>query len=180
MRRKKGSSAPCRRERGGVSVLRAGLLSGLLTGVIASFAAAPANAQINMDSGKSAAQIFATTCAACHRSAREIRPTSASFLREHYTAGRSEAAAMAAYLAAVGSDPNAVKQRPRPALGVGPAAQPERTANGDRSKETQAAARRPRRPADSFEVSKLPDADLTETTEAAVPPPPPPLEPIEE
>ncbi len=48
---------------------------------------APARAQSNLDAGKSAAQIFADTCNACHRSPREVRPTSAAFLREHYTTG---------------------------------------------------------------------------------------------
>ena len=37
---------------------------------------APAQAQSNLDAGKSAAQIFADTCNACHRGPREIRPTS--------------------------------------------------------------------------------------------------------
>ena len=40
-------------------------------------AAAPAQAQANLDAGKSPAQIFADTCNACHRSPRELRPTSA-------------------------------------------------------------------------------------------------------
>lgn len=48
---------------------------------------APAQAQSNLDAGKSAAQIFADTCNACHRGPREVRPTSAAFLREHYTTG---------------------------------------------------------------------------------------------
>src|SRR5262249_20236755 len=78
-------------------------------------AAHPARAQANLDAGKSAAQIFADTCNACHRSPREIRLTSAAFLREHYTTGAREAAAMAAYLASVGSDTRAVQQRrPQP------------------------------------------------------------------
>ena len=79
----------------------------------------PALAQSNLDAGKSAAQIFADTCNACHRSAREIKRTSPGFLREHYTTGAREAAAMAAYLSAVGSDPRAVQQRKAPVLGAG-------------------------------------------------------------
>ncbi|MET0878880.1 MAG: hypothetical protein ABWY14_17210, partial [Tardiphaga sp.] len=45
---------------------------------------------------------------------------------EHYTTGAREAAAMAAYVAAVGSDPQAVRQRRPPAMGAGqaPAAAP--------------------------------------------------------
>jgi hypothetical protein len=127
--------------------------------------AGPVHAQINMDSGKSAAQIFAATCNACHRSPREIKPTSARFLLEHYTAGRSEAAAMAAYLAAVGSDANAIRQRARPALGAGRPAPTERaeTNNGDKGQQGP----KTRRPSESIEVGKLSDPALTQTAAAA-------------
>ena len=82
-------------------------------------AATSAQAQSNIDAGKSPAQIFANTCNACHRSARELKPTSAGFLREHYTTSAQEAATMAAYVASVGSDPRAVQQRRPPTLGAG-------------------------------------------------------------
>src|SRR5947209_11990201 len=39
-----------------------------------------AQAQSNLDAGKSPAQIFADTCNACHRSPREVRRTSPAFL----------------------------------------------------------------------------------------------------
>src|SRR5437879_10793915 len=90
-----------------------------------------ARAQANLDRGKSAAQIFADTCNACHRSPREVRPTSAAFLREHYTTGGREAAAMAAYLASVGSDARAVQQRRPPTLGAGQAAPPGAAGQGN-------------------------------------------------
>jgi hypothetical protein len=122
-----------------------------------------ARAQANLDRGKSAAQIFADTCNACHRSPREIRPTSAAFLREHYTTGAQQAAVMAAYLASVGSDSRAVQQRRPPTLGAGQAPSP----GVDESKgaDNQAAppgsgptagAVRPRRPSESVEVGNLP------------------------
>src|SRR5215470_1728759 len=63
-----------------------------------------ADAQGNIDAGKTPAQIFGDTCAGCHRSARELRRASASFLRSHYTAGSDEASAMANYLAGVGGN----------------------------------------------------------------------------
>ncbi len=85
-------------------------------------AAAPAQAQSNLDAGKSPAQIFSDTCNACHRSPRELKPTSPSFMREHYTTGSREAAAMAAYVTSVGSDPRAVQQRRPPTMGAGQAA----------------------------------------------------------
>src|SRR6516165_6393687 len=130
-----------------------------------SIAAQPAQAQSNLDAGKSAAQIFADTCNACHRSPREIRPTSAAFLREHYTTGAREAAAMAAYLASVGSDTRAVQQRRPPTLGAGQAAAPgSDQGNGRRTSEqgqpspgtATAGAVRPRRPSESMEAGNLP------------------------
>jgi hypothetical protein len=70
----------------------------------ASLQISAANAQGNIDAGKTPAQIFGDTCAGCHRSARELRRASASFLRSHYTAGSDEASAMANYLAGVGGN----------------------------------------------------------------------------
>jgi hypothetical protein len=84
-----------------------------LSGFVGVLIAGSADAQ-NIDAGKSPAQIFADTCSACHRNARELKRTSAGFLRSHYTTGQEEAAAMASYLAGVGSDPRAVQQRRPP------------------------------------------------------------------
>ena len=128
---------------------------------------APAQAQANLDAGKSAAQIFADTCNACHRGPREVRPTSAAFLREHYTTGPREAAAMAAYLAAVGSDARAVQQRRPPTLGAGQAAAPGADQGTGRRTPEQgqppsgaatASATRPRLPSESVEAGNLPIA----------------------
>jgi len=83
-----------------------------LIGVV-SACALPAQAQ-NINAGKTPAQIFADTCTSCHRSARELRRTSTSFLRSHYTTGSDEASAMASYLAGVGSDPRAAQQKRAP------------------------------------------------------------------
>jgi hypothetical protein len=90
-----------------------------MIGVAVAATATSAQAQSNLDAGKSPAQIFSNTCNACHRSARELKQTSAGFLREHYTTNAQEAATMAAYLASVGSDPRAVQQRRPPTLGAG-------------------------------------------------------------
>jgi hypothetical protein len=126
-------------------------------------AVAPAWAQANLDAGKSAAQIFADTCNACHRSPREIKPTSAAFLREHYTTGPRAAAAMAAYLASVGSDTRAVQQRRPPTLGTGQTSSPG--ADQTKPADDQAAAAngrnaaaRSRRPSESIEAGNLPIA----------------------
>jgi hypothetical protein len=92
-----------------------------VVGAVALLTAAPGHAQSNLDAGKSPAQIFSDTCNACHRTPRELRPSSVGFLREHYTTGAREAAVMAAYLSSVGSDARAVQQRKPPTLGAGQA-----------------------------------------------------------
>jgi hypothetical protein len=109
----------------GVIVLRVGRVVSWIIGAAVVLAAAPVGAQSNLDAGKSPAQIFSDTCGACHRTPRELKPTSPGFLREHYTTGGREAATMAAYLASVGSDPRAVQQRRPPALGAKPPAPAE-------------------------------------------------------
>jgi hypothetical protein len=82
-----------------------------LIGVLAVALAGPAEAQGNLDAGKTPAQIFASTCTACHRRPQELKRASAGFLRSHYMTGPEDAAAMAGYLAGVGSDPRAVQER---------------------------------------------------------------------
>lgn len=76
----------------------------LLTGLCGSISAAvrPAAAQ-QLDAGKPPAQIFAGTCAACHRSprglVRSVAPGSLpSFLRQHYTTGGDMAGTMASFV----------------------------------------------------------------------------------
>jgi hypothetical protein len=164
-------------------------------GAAVAMTVAPAQAQSNLDAGKSPAQIFADTCNACHRSARELRQTSAGFLRDHYTTGVREAASMAAYLASVGSDPRAVQRRPAPVMGAGRVTAPEvaprtwpdqarnpetqaalpRTAPGGKAAPesstpgaTSAATVKPRRPSESVEAGKLPvDAVPSRAADAA-------------
>jgi hypothetical protein len=81
---------------------------------------AMAQAQTNIDQGKSPAEIFATDCATCHKSARGLangRGSSglASFLVEHYTASRDQAAALAAYVMGAGGGEAAPAARgPKP------------------------------------------------------------------
>jgi mono/diheme cytochrome c family protein len=72
-------------------------------GVVSSLAAAPAGAQENLDSGKSGAQLFASNCALCHKSAQALRKSGgvlglSGFLREHYTSSRESAAIIATSL----------------------------------------------------------------------------------
>jgi outer membrane biosynthesis protein TonB len=99
---------------------------GLATGFLALALAAPAAAQENLDSGKTGAQLYAADCAICHKSAQALKKSGgifglSSFLREHYTASRESAAAIASYLDSVASPPAQKK----------PAGATKRTAKGD-------------------------------------------------
>jgi outer membrane biosynthesis protein TonB len=79
-----------------------------------------ARAQVNIDQGKPAAEIFENDCATCHKTARGLANGKnslmlSSFLREHYTASRDQAAALAAYVVGVGgSGPAPAAQKPAP------------------------------------------------------------------
>jgi hypothetical protein len=159
------------------------MVPGLL-GVGLALTPAPAQAQSNIDAGKTPAQIFSDTCNACHRSPRELKPTNAGFLREHYTTGAREAAAMAAYVTSVGSDPQAVRNRRPPVMGAGTAPPPgQAPAAGQAPGTDRAAALRARRPSESLDAT-APFATLaTGTTPApaeASAPPAPALESFEE
>ena len=64
--------------------------------------ASSAGAQENLDKNKTAAQLYASDCAGCHKSPQSLKPTGPfgleSFLREHYTTSGQSAAAIAAYV----------------------------------------------------------------------------------
>jgi hypothetical protein len=74
---------------------------------------APLRAQENLDFGKTPAQLFASDCAICHKSPQGLAAKGGgmlgleNFLREHYTASRESAAAIANYLRTAGSGPAA-------------------------------------------------------------------------
>lgn len=77
-----------------------------IIGMFAVLAPALAQAQTNLDQGKSAAQIFASDCAECHKSQSGLAKGRNSealteFLREHYTTSRNQAAALAAFVLGV-------------------------------------------------------------------------------
>ncbi len=85
-----------------------------------------ANAQ-NLDQGKSAAKLFADSCATCHRSPRGLAKgrmslTLSWFLREHYATSSDTASALASYLQSVDANqpgkPKAAA-KPRRATGTG-------------------------------------------------------------
>jgi len=76
-----------------------------------------AHAQVNIDQGKPAAEIYQSDCATCHKTTRGLADGKnslmlASFLREHYTASREQAAALAAYVLGAGGGAAAPAQKP--------------------------------------------------------------------
>lgn len=82
-----------------------------LVGVLVALTAGSALPQGSLDAGKTPAQMFADTCSNCHRRPQELKRASAGFLRQHYTPGSQEAAAMANYLAGIPADTR--KERPK-------------------------------------------------------------------
>jgi len=80
-----------------------GLSIRLAIGSLALCVASSAQAQGNLDQGKTAAQLYASNCANCHKSPQSVSSTKwffglESFLTEHYTSSRQSAAILAAYL----------------------------------------------------------------------------------
>jgi hypothetical protein len=56
-----------------------------------------------LDQGKTGAQLYASACSTCHKSAQSVSKTKwffglENFLREHYTSSSESAAILAAYL----------------------------------------------------------------------------------
>lgn len=88
---------------------------GLAIGVLALCVAGTSGAQENLDQGKSAAQLFASDCVICHKSTQGLSRAGGllglqGFLREHYTASRESAAAIARYVAATDKGPAPAKR----------------------------------------------------------------------
>jgi mono/diheme cytochrome c family protein len=93
---------------------RANLRSLLLLGAFCMLGSGAARAQ-NIDEGKSAQQLYAATCAACHKNPSALakgrfRATLLPFLQDHYTTSMSEAWALASYLASVDAGPPRAKK----------------------------------------------------------------------
>jgi hypothetical protein len=163
---------------------KAYLLLACMIGLATFMLASPCQAQGNIDKGKTPAQAFAETCAACHRGPRALKRTSAAFLREHYSASSAEASAMAAYLAGFPSE-SAQQSKRSPVNGTETRAeaakqQTRRQAMAETVERPQTASSPPigERLADVTEASPAPPvADLSV---APAPPPKPALEAFEE
>ena len=165
-------------------MLKAHLLAACTIGSAAFLLAFECQAQGNIDRGKTPAQAFADTCAACHRNPRVLKRTSAAFLRQHYSVSSSEASAMAAYLAGFPSEP-AQQSKRSPANGAETRAeaakqQPKRQLMAETAERPQTASSQPsgERLTDITDAGPAPPvADLSV---ALAPPPLPVLEAFEE
>src|SRR5579862_6416824 len=87
-------------------------------GIAVAASAVPVRAQDNFDAGKTPAQLYAADCAICHKTPQGLAKGGgvfglAGFLREHYTASREAAAAIAAYVQAVDTGPPPVAKKPQ-------------------------------------------------------------------
>jgi hypothetical protein len=141
---------------------------GFFAGFGVVLSAAPAWAQVNIDQGKSPAEMFSGDCATCHKSAKGLangRNAGAltGFLREHYTSGPQQAAALAAYVLGAGSGP-----APTANLKPGTAAGEAKSSDAKPGDKT-----RPGRP-ESSSTAKLqqPDQDTKIEAEPATEPAP--------
>jgi hypothetical protein len=75
----------------------------LAFGFLALVITGSAHAQGDLDQGKTAAQLYASACATCHKSPQSVAKTKwffglESFLRQHYTSTSESAAILAVYL----------------------------------------------------------------------------------
>ncbi len=102
---------------GGSVFCRAGSAIGTVAAVAFVMFPTMALAQVNIDQGKSAAEIYSSVCTACHKTPRGLAAGKNSlmlsaFLREHYTASSDQASALAAYVLGAGGAEPAPKQKP--------------------------------------------------------------------
>lgn len=135
---------------------------GLAIGVWGLAAAGPAAAQENLDQGKTPAQLFASDCAICHKTTQGLSKAGGAlgglqnFLREHYTASKESAAAIAAYVTATDKGPAPAKR----------AGATKRASKGDKSDKSEAKAgeKKPENKSENKpETEKSGDATSSET-----------------
>ena len=96
-------------------------------------AASSFGAQQDFGEGKTAVQLFAATCANCHKSPQSVAAAPGifgleSFLREHYTSSPESAATLAAYLKRL-ERPSTGAARARAVKRAGQAKPPEATSS---------------------------------------------------
>lgn len=152
-------------------------LTAWIGGLIASLAGVAALAQ-NLDEGKSPAQLYAASCAECHRNPRDLTRAASSmnlesFLRQHYTISREDAAAMARYVLSMPNAPGPAAQPrpPAPVRGQSPAVEPAPRA---RQAKTDAKSGSAKGVANRRNAEAVPTHGKPGAPEEAAPPPPPP------
>jgi hypothetical protein len=134
-------------------VLRRGIRTAI--GMVALCIAVPAGAQENLDLGKSPAQLFAANCAICHKSPQGLAKAGGmfgldGFLREHYTASKESAAALAGYLKSMEPAPGA------------PARATKRNAKGDDKTKPDGMKKTGVKPGEAKGTETKPDAPSSE------------------
>jgi hypothetical protein len=85
-------------------------------GLVTLILVGPAAGQESLDRGKTAAQLFASDCSPCHKSPQGLAKSGGlfgldGFLREHYTASRESATAIANYLKSMEGGPSRATRR---------------------------------------------------------------------
>lgn len=134
----------------------------LVLGLLAALAPGMAYAQTNLDQGKSAAQIFASGCAECHKAPHGLangRSNAAltDFLGEHYTTSREQAAALAAYvLSGRGSAPIGAPASKKPADRASASAEEPKRGKRERAEAPEEGASGKAKPQRSREVEAKP------------------------
>ena len=107
-----------------------------------------AGAQENLDQGKSAAQLFASNCALCHKSPQGLAKAGGilgldSFLREHYTASKESAGALAAYLKSMDTGPAAPARAKRTGKGDEKSKPDEKKKSGAKTDDPKGTEKKP-------------------------------------
>ena len=124
-------------------------LRGPIIGLVTLILAGPAAGQESLDKGKTPAQLFASDCSPCHKSPQGLAKSGGpfgldGFLREHYTASRESAAAIANYLKSMEAGPS------------GPGRATKRATKGDAKPEAK--KKPPAKPEEGKGAEKKPDA----------------------
>jgi hypothetical protein len=118
---------------------------GLMTVILAT----PAASQESLDKGKTPAQLFASDCSPCHKSPQGLVKSGGlfgidSFLREHYTASRESAAAIANYIKSMASGPSGSGRATKRATKGDEKAKPEAKKKSTTEKKPDAASEEPK------------------------------------
>ena len=126
-----------------------------IVGLVALILAGPVAGQESLDKGKTPAQLFASDCSPCHKSPQGLAKSGGlfgldSFLREHYTASRESATAVANYLKSIASPPS------------GPARATKRATKGDEKATPQAKKKPAATPEEGKGAEKKPDTSSEE------------------